>query len=75
MILSEIRTGKITQNSIKLLESRNIPVNTEDHTELFTRNVSVDSYNTERLNAIRDDIFIFDMHSKGSLPLVEALKK
>ena len=75
MILSEIRTGKITQNSIKLLESRNIPVNTEDHTELFTRNVSVDSYNTERLNAIPDDIFIFDMHSKGSLPLVEALKK
>ena len=75
VILSEIRTGKITQNSIKLLESRNIPVNTEDHTELFTRNVSVDSYNTERLNAIRDDIFIFDMHSKGSLPLVEALKK
>ena len=75
VILSEIRTGKITQNSINLLESRNIPVNTEDHTELFTRNVSVDSYNTERLNAIRDDIFIFDMHSKGSLPLVEALKK
>lgn len=74
-ILGEIRSGKVTTRSLALLESRNIPVETEDHTELFTRNVSVDVYNTERLNAIRDDIFLFDMHSKGSLPLVEALKK
>lgn len=74
-ILGEIRAGKVTTRSLALLESRNIRVETEDHTELFTRNVSVDAYNTERLNAIRDDIFIFDMHSKGSLPLVEALKK
>lgn len=65
----------MTTRSLSLLESRNIPVETEDHTELFTRNISVDAYNTERLNAISGDIFIFDMHSKGSLPLVEALKK
>lgn len=74
-ILNEIRAWQVTTRSLSLLESRNIPVETEDHTELFTRNISVDAYNTERLNAISGDIFIFDMHSKGSLPLVEALKK
>jgi hypothetical protein len=74
-ILNEIRSGKITTRSLALLESRHIPVETQDHTELFTRNVSVDAYNKWKLDSIAWDIFIFDMHSKGSLPLVEALKK
>ncbi len=63
-ILTEIRTGNISQNSRELLASRNIAVETEDHTELFTRNISVDKYNTDRLNAIREDIFVFEMQGK-----------
>lgn len=51
-ILNEIRAGKVTQKSIDILESRNIPVETEDHTELFTRNISVDAYNKEKLDSI-----------------------
>jgi ATP-dependent DNA helicase PIF1 len=74
-ILNEIRSGKLTSDSYALLDSRNIPVETEDHTELFTRNISVDIYNTERLNAIHDDTFVFEMQSKWSEKLVEALKK
>ncbi len=63
-ILTEIRTGNISQNSRELLASRNIAVETDDHTELFTRNISVDKYNTDRLNAIREDIFVFEMQGK-----------
>jgi ATP-dependent DNA helicase PIF1 len=63
-ILNEIRAGEMSENSHTLLRSRNIPVTTEDHTELFTRNISVDSYNTDRLNQIRDDTFVFEMQSK-----------
>ena len=63
-ILNEIRAGEMSQNSHELLRSRNNPVTTEDHTELFTRNISVDSYNTDRLNQIRDDTFVFEMQSK-----------
>ncbi len=63
-ILNEIRAGEVSPKSRQLLASRNISIETEDHTELFTRNVSVDSYNTERLNSIHDDTFIFDMSSK-----------
>ena len=63
-ILNEIRAGTISDQSHQLLASRNIPVTTEDHTELFTRNVSVDTYNSDRLNQIQDDTFIFEMQSK-----------
>lgn len=65
----------MSEKSRNLLATRNIRVDTEDHTELFTRNVSVDAYNTERLNSIRDDTFIFEMASKGAEKLVESLKK
>lgn len=51
-ILGEIRSGRVSKKSLSLLESRNLPIDTVDHTELFTRNISVDVYNTERLNAI-----------------------
>ncbi len=74
-ILNEIRAGDMSSGSHELLRSRNIPVTTEDHTELFTRNISVDSYNTDRLNQIRDDTFVFEMQSKWGEKLVEALKK
>ena len=51
-ILSEIRSGRVTNTSLEILESRNIPVETEDHTELFTRNIAVDAYNKEKLDNI-----------------------
>ncbi len=51
-ILNEIRSGRVTDRSHELLESRYVPVETEDHTELFTRNVSVDAYNKEKLDNI-----------------------
>lgn len=74
-ILNEIRAGHVSSHSRQLLTSRNVPVETEDHTELFTRNVSVDAYNTDRLNAIAGDIFLYDMSGKGSEKLIESLKK
>ena len=73
--MSEIRTGFVSEDSKKLLASRNIMVETEDHTELFTRNVSVDAYNSERLRAIDEDIMTFEMSDQGSEKLVESLKK
>lgn len=74
-ILNEIRSGHVSAHSLQLLRSRNIPVVTEDHTELFTRNVSVDAYNTDRLGAIAWDIFIYEMTGKGGENLIESLKK
>lgn len=63
-ILTEIRSGSISENSRDLLASRNIRVETEDHTELFTKNIAVDTYNEDRLNSIAGDIFVFEMQGK-----------
>lgn len=74
-VLDEIRSGDISPRSRSLLDARNILVETEDHTELFTRNIAVDAYNQEKLNQVGGDIFLFEMQSKGAAPLVESLKK
>ena len=74
-ILNDIRSGFVSENSKKLLASRNLAIETEDHTELFTRNVSVDAYNTERLRAIDEDIIEYKMSDQGNEKLVESLKK
>lgn len=51
-ILNEIRAGEVSEDSYELLKSRNVPVIGEDHSELFTRNIAVDSYNSARLESI-----------------------
>lgn len=48
-VLNEIRSGDISEMSRELLMSRNLMVYTDDHTELFTRNIAVDAYNSDRL--------------------------
>jgi len=51
-ILDEIRSGTVSDISREYLHLRNILVHTDDHTELFTRNVAVDAYNSDRLEAL-----------------------
>lgn len=48
-MLNEIRSGEVSEMSRELLMSRNLMVYTDDHTELFTRNIAVDAYNSDRL--------------------------
>ena len=48
-ILNEIRSGTVSSQSRDMLRSRDVSVLTSDHTELFTRNQSVDNYNIDRL--------------------------
>ncbi len=47
-----------------LLLSRNVEVYTDDHTELFTRNIAVDGYNSDRLAELFGEEYIYTMQSK-----------
>ena len=38
---------------------------TEDHTELFTKNVAVDAYNIDRLAALSAEPHTYQMEGKG----------
>jgi hypothetical protein len=74
-ILNDIRRGDVSELSKNLLRSRDIPVMTEDHTELFTKNISVDAYNIDRLSALSGEPRTYQMEGKGADKFVEALKK
>lgn len=74
-ILDEIRHGDVSDASRELLFSRNILVHTDDHTELFTRNIAVDAYNSDRLEALPGEEYIYYMQSKWAEKFATALKK
>lgn len=75
MILNDIRRGEVSERSRELLCSRDIPVLSEDHTELFTHNMAVDAYNSNRLSALLDEPHSYQMQTSGKEKFVLALQK
>lgn len=76
-VLSEIRSGKISEESGELLQER---MNTEppDHitpTRLYTHNIDVDAVNKKELDQLSGVCEVFAMTSKGRKADVEILKK
>ncbi len=74
-VLDAIRTGDVTPDILNILHSRDIPVLTNDHTELFTKNISVDAYNSDKLSLLETDSRTYSMHNKWWEKFVLALKK
>jgi hypothetical protein len=52
-----------------------VPVLTSDHTELFTRNQSVDEYNIDHLRILPGEDYTYYMESRGAEKFTDALKK
>lgn len=77
LILNEIRSGKISQKALDLLEKRVEfhPDEGEQETKLFTHNADVDRINTMHLNQIGSASRKFKAKVKGNEALVEVLKK
>jgi len=76
-VLSDIRSGEISQQSQEALESRTggtISGNIRP-TLLYTHNVDVDHINEKELDSISGEVREFEMSSKGKARLVESLKK
>lgn len=76
-LLAAIRTNTVTDEHHEALKSRTRKKETQSDrvTQLFTKNVSVDALNEEKLLALRGREESFLMHTKGSTMLVEGLKK
>ncbi len=77
LILNEIRSGNVTQQSIDLLESRVEfhPDEGEQETKLFTHNADVDRINQMYLEQIGGGSRYFEAVVKGNDALIEVLKK
>jgi ATP-dependent exoDNAse (exonuclease V) alpha subunit len=76
-ILNEIRSGRVSEKSIKALMSRqdkNPDIDVQP-TKLFTHNADVDEINHQHLASIKGSEEEFKMTSRGQANLVESLKK
>ncbi len=76
-LLTAIRRGKIDDSHHELLSSRatdleDVP---EHSARLYSHNADVDRENTHRLSVIEDELHTYQMVSKGSAHLIDALKR
>lgn len=75
-ILNAIRSGKVSGEIIRRLESRiGKTLAFSEFTKLYTHNVDVDSENARELEKIDKPMFTYTMETSGREPLFEALKK
>ncbi len=76
-ILNQIRENKVTKETIELLKTRfnKEPESGAKPTKLHTHNIDVDVINRRHLDLIPGDINQFEMTSRGSSFIIEALKK
>lgn len=76
-LLSSLRRGEIDESCYDTLQSCSetaFPDGIEP-TRLYTHNADVDRINTERLKSLAGDSRLFQMESRGTRNLVDALKK
>jgi len=80
-ILNDIRAGRMSEESYKLLMSRKVDKGgkqvsqDEIATMLYTHNVDVDAINEAELGKMDGYETTYEMTSRGKKPLVQALKK
>ncbi|MBL4669104.1 MAG: AAA family ATPase [Flavobacteriales bacterium] len=76
LILSEIRTGKISKNSYKTLQkaSDNKLEGEDEPTKLFTHNYDVDRINAQHLSKLSGSAQTFKAKTTGNKKLIETLK-
>jgi ATP-dependent DNA helicase PIF1 len=74
-VLTEVRSGRVTQIAHTRLSARQIPPPSDGITQLFPHNANVDRLNQKELEKIPGKSWVFTMRSSGASALVEALKR
>lgn len=74
-LLCEIRDGELSEKSLELLNQRIIKEDNPEITKLYTHNINVDSFNLQKLHAIKQGENEYLMASRGKAPLIDALKR
>lgn len=74
-LLTEIRSGEVSDDSRELILEKIVTKDIEDVTKLFTHNIDVDKYNLEQLEKLDSEEQIYEMTHRGKASGVEALKR
>ncbi len=74
-MLTEIRSGEVSDDTRELLLEKIVQKDVEDVTKLFTHNIDVDRYNLEQLEKLDTEDQVYEMTHRGKASGVEALKR
>lgn len=76
-ILNDIRSGEVSEDTVEALSERlnKEPEGYSEPTRLFTHNADVDTINNSRLEALPGEAHEYFMSSRGSIKIIEGLKK
>jgi len=74
-LLCEIREGELSEKSLEILNKRIIKEDNPEITKLYTHNINVDNFNSQKLYSIKADERAYLMSSRGKAPLIESLKR
>lgn len=76
-ILSDIRSGDVTEDTVEALSERlnKEPEGYSNPTRLFTHNADVDAINNSHIEALPGEPHEYFMSSRGSIKIIEGLKK
>jgi ATP-dependent exoDNAse (exonuclease V) alpha subunit len=74
-LLCEIRDGELSEKSLEILNKRIVKEDNPEITKLYTHNINVDSFNSQKLYSIKSDEKAYLMSSRGKAPLIESLKR
>ncbi len=74
-ILNQIRTGFLTENSVRVLQTASETTLSKEiePTKLYTHNIDVDQINREHLNSISGRTRNYEAETKGNEKLIETL--
>jgi len=74
-ILNEIRSGRVSERSISLLQETRGRIEAKEPTQLYTHNLDVDRINSNHIKGIKGRKKVFKAKIKGNLKLAESIKK
>jgi len=76
-VLNDIRTNKVSAETLKHLESRHslATQNTDDITKLYTHNIDVSAINERKLASLPGETFRYNMRYSGNKKIVAAMVK
>lgn len=74
-ILTEMRDGELSDQSIEQLTARIVSDEPADVTKLYTHNVNVDGFNGAKLKALQAEEYVYLMTASGKQNVIDALKR
>ena len=73
-VLNAIRAGEVEEEHYLVLQESSKKPHEEDHIKLYTHNENVDEINRKAFSALKGDVKVYEMATRGKGPILASLK-